>query len=43
LAGVTVLTALASWFVVGRVLRRIQRITAAARTASDTNLSDQVA
>ncbi|CAL8974523.1 Adaptive-response sensory-kinase SasA [Cellulomonas sp. T2.31MG-18] len=43
LATATILTALASWFVVGRVLRRIQRITDAARAASDTNLSERVA
>jgi signal transduction histidine kinase len=43
LAAVTILTALASWLVVGKVLHRIQRITTAARTASDANLSEQVA
>ncbi|OJV81484.1 MAG: hypothetical protein BGO37_05950 [Cellulomonas sp. 73-92] len=43
LVAATALMAVASWFVVGRVLRRIQRITTAARAASDANLSERVA
>jgi signal transduction histidine kinase len=40
---VTVLAALAGWLVAGRVLRPVHRITAAARAASEHNLSGRVA
>lgn len=43
LAAGTVLAALAGWFVAGRVLRPVGRITAAARMASEHNLSARVA
>ena len=43
LAAVTLLAALAGWFVAGRVLRPVGRITAAARAASEHNLSARVA
>jgi signal transduction histidine kinase len=43
LAVVTVLAALAGWLVAGRVLRPVHRITAAARAASEHNLSGRVA
>jgi signal transduction histidine kinase len=43
LAAVTVLAALAGWIVAGRVLRPVHRITAAARAASEHNLSQRVA
>jgi signal transduction histidine kinase len=43
LAAVTVLAAIAGWLVAGRVLRPVHRITAAARAASEHNLSGRVA
>jgi signal transduction histidine kinase len=42
LAGVTLLAAVAGWFVAGRVLRPIHRITDAARAASEHNLTARV-
>jgi signal transduction histidine kinase len=43
LAVVVVLAALAGWIVAGRVLRPVHQIAAAARTASERNLSARVA
>jgi signal transduction histidine kinase len=43
LVAVTILAAAAGWIVAGRVLRPVHRITAAARTASEHNLSARVA
>ena len=43
LAVVIALAALAGWIIAGRVLRPVHRITAAARAASDQNLSTRVA
>ncbi len=43
LAVVIVLAALAGWIVAGRALRPVHRITAAARAASERNLSTRVA
>jgi signal transduction histidine kinase len=43
LVAVTVIAALAGWFVAGRALGRVHRITAAARTASQHDLSARVA
>jgi len=43
LGAVSLLAAFAGWFVAGRVLRPIHQITAAARTASEHNLSARVA
>jgi signal transduction histidine kinase len=43
LAAVTLLAAVAGWLVAGRVLRPVHRITAAARAASEHNLSGRVA
>jgi signal transduction histidine kinase len=43
LGGVTVLAAVAGWFVAGRVLRPVKQITAAARAASEHNLDARVA
>jgi signal transduction histidine kinase len=43
LGAVTLLGAVAGWFVAGRVLRPIHRITAAARAASEHNLTARVA
>jgi signal transduction histidine kinase len=43
LAAVTVLAAVAGWLVAGRVLRPVHRITAAARAATEHNLSGRVA
>jgi signal transduction histidine kinase len=43
LAALTVLAAFAGWIVAGRVLRPVHRITAAARAASEHNLSGRVA
>lgn len=43
LAVVTLLAAVAGWLVAGRVLRPVHRITAAARAASEYNLSGRVA
>jgi signal transduction histidine kinase len=42
LAGVAVLAALGGWLIAGRVLRPVQQLTAAARTASEHNLSARV-
>jgi signal transduction histidine kinase len=42
LAIATLLAAVAGWIVAGRVLRPVQRITAAARSASDRNLTARV-
>ncbi|GAA4593511.1 ATP-binding protein [Planotetraspora phitsanulokensis] len=42
LVAVTLLAALAGWIVAGRVLRPVHRITAAARAASEHNLSARV-
>ena len=43
LGAVTLLAAVAGWFVAGRVLRPLHRITAAARDASEHHLSTRVA
>jgi HAMP domain-containing protein len=43
LAGVTLLAALAGWIVAGRILRPVRRLTAAARAASEQNLSQRIA
>jgi signal transduction histidine kinase len=43
LAGVTLLAAVAGWIVAGRILRPVHRLTAAARSASDENLSQRIA
>jgi signal transduction histidine kinase len=43
LAGVTLLAALAGWIVAGRILRPVHRLTAAAREASEQNLSQRIA
>ena len=43
LAGVTLLAAAAGWIVAGRILRPVQRLTAAARAASEQNLSQRIA
>ncbi|GAB4051358.1 sensor histidine kinase [Catellatospora paridis] len=43
LAAATLLAALAGWIVAGRVLRPVHQIAAAARTASEHNLSARVA
>jgi signal transduction histidine kinase len=43
LAGVTMLAAMAGWIVAGRILRPVHRLTAAARTASEQNLSQRIA
>ncbi|MEV6926485.1 HAMP domain-containing sensor histidine kinase [Dactylosporangium sp. NPDC051485] len=43
LAAATLLAAVAGWFVAGRVLRPVQRLTVAARAASEHNLSARVA
>jgi signal transduction histidine kinase len=43
LAAVTLLAAASGWFVAGRVLRPVHRITEAAREASEHNLSARVA
>jgi signal transduction histidine kinase len=43
LAGVTLLAAVAGWIVAGRILRPVHQITAAARTASEQNLSQRIA
>jgi signal transduction histidine kinase len=43
LAGLTLLAALAGWIVAGRILRPVHRLTAAARAASDQNLSQRIA
>ncbi len=43
LAGVTLLVAAAGWIVAGRILRPVHRLTAAARAASEQNLSQRIA
>jgi signal transduction histidine kinase len=43
LAGVTLLAAVAGWTVAGRILRPVHQLTAAARTASERNLSHRIA
>src|SRR5204862_4794815 len=43
LAGVTLLAPAAAWFVAGRILRPVHRLTAAARAASEQNLSQRIA
>ena len=43
LGGVTVLAAIAGWVVAGRILRPVHQLTAAARTASEQNLSQRLA
>jgi signal transduction histidine kinase len=42
LAGVTLLAAVAGWIVAGRILRPVHRLTAAARAASEQNLSQRI-
>ncbi|HEY7631496.1 MAG TPA: HAMP domain-containing sensor histidine kinase [Thermoleophilaceae bacterium] len=43
LAGVLLLAAVAGWIVAGRILRPVHRLTAAARAASEQNLSQRIA
>jgi signal transduction histidine kinase len=43
LAGVILLAAVAGWLVAGRILRPVHRLTAAARAASEQNLSQRIA
>jgi len=43
LIGVTLLAAAAGWVVAGRILRPVHRLTAAARAASEQNLSQRIA
>jgi signal transduction histidine kinase len=43
LAGVTLLAVVAGWIFAGRILRPVHRLTAAARAASDQNLSQRIA
>jgi signal transduction histidine kinase len=43
LAGVTLLAAVAGWIVAGRILRPVHQLTAAARAASEQNLSHRIA
>ncbi len=43
LAGVTLLAAVAGWIVAGRILRPVHQLTAAARAASEQNLSQRIA
>ncbi|HEY2593576.1 MAG TPA: HAMP domain-containing protein, partial [Chloroflexota bacterium] len=43
LAGVTLLAAVAGWIVAGRILGPVHRLTAAARAASEQNLSHRIA
>jgi signal transduction histidine kinase len=43
LVGVTLLAAVAGWIVAGRILRPVHRITAAARAASEQDLSQRIA
>ena len=43
LAGATLLAAIAGWFAAGRILRPVHRLTAAARAASEQNLSQRIA
>jgi signal transduction histidine kinase len=43
LAGVTLVATVAGWIVAGRILRPVHRLTAAARAASEQNLSQRIA
>jgi signal transduction histidine kinase len=43
LAGATLLATAAGWIVAGRILRPVHRLTAAARSASEQNLSQRIA
>jgi signal transduction histidine kinase len=43
LAAVTLLAAVAGWIAAGRILRPVHRLTAAARAASEQNLSQRIA
>jgi signal transduction histidine kinase len=43
LVGVTLLAAMAGWIVAGRILRPVHRLTAAARAASEQDLSQRIA
>jgi signal transduction histidine kinase len=43
LAGVTLLAAAAGWILAGRILRPVHQLTAAARAASEQNLSHRIA
>jgi signal transduction histidine kinase len=43
LAGATLLAAVAGWIVAGRILAPVHRLTAAARAASEQNLSQRIA
>jgi signal transduction histidine kinase len=43
LAGATLLAAVAGWIVAGRILRPVHRLTAAARAASEQDLSHRIA
>jgi signal transduction histidine kinase len=43
LAGMTLLAAAAGWIVAGRILRPVHQLTAAARAASEQNLSQRIA
>jgi signal transduction histidine kinase len=43
LAGATLLAVVAGWIVAGRILRPVHRLTAAARVASEQNLSQRIA
>jgi signal transduction histidine kinase len=43
LAGATLLAAAAGWIVAGRILRPVRRLTAAARAASEQDLSQRIA
>ena len=43
LAGVTLLATVAGWIAAGRILRPVHRLTAAARAASEQNLSQRIA
>ncbi len=43
LAGVTLLAAVVGWVVAGRILRPVHRLTAAARAASEQDLSQRIA
>jgi signal transduction histidine kinase len=43
LAGLTLVAGVAGWIVAGRILRPVHRLTAAARAASEQNLSQRIA
>ena len=43
LAGAALLAAVAGWIIAGRILRPVQRLTAAAHAASEQNLSQRIA